>query len=129
MSTTTQARRTNPTPQRVPSLRSGLFITIGALALIAVGVFTIRIAIGTAGPVTEPARAAQAEAARWNGLAQMYAEQAADRERSLTAEAARWNGIAQRYAAPAANRERSLAAEAARWNGLAQLHATQGANP
>ena len=57
-------------------------------------------------------RAAQAEAARWTGLAKTYAASTGP-SRAISAYAARWTGLAESIQAPA-NRQRAVAAWIAR---------------
>jgi hypothetical protein len=66
-----------------------------AVALGVVAVLTVRLALATTDVVTRKERAVQAEAARWTGLAEAYADSRS--ERTASAEAARWTGLAQYY--------------------------------
>jgi len=105
---------------------SNVAVAASTLALVVIGVLTVRLAAASPVP-TARERAIQAEAERWSGLAQHYAEIGAARERALDAETARWTGLAGYYGAQAAHRQRVNAADAARWTALAEWYAEQSA--
>jgi hypothetical protein len=75
--------------------RFNLFLTITAPILLILAVLTIRLGLSQS---TDRQRADAAEAARWTGLAQLYALANAryDQQRADVAEAARWTGLALR---------------------------------
>jgi hypothetical protein len=62
-------------------------------------------------------RGQQADAARWQGLADAY-----NHQRALQADAARWQGLADAY-----NHQRALQADTNRWQGLADAYKRQRA--
>ncbi len=134
----------------------GLFLAAGLILSIAVSNVLAAVKSHPAAPGIEAGmlRGRQADAARWNAMAEHFAaKQASNLERSRIAEAARWNlmaahseigevislersriadaarytGLAANYAArQAANLERARMADAARWNLMAEHFA---ANP
>ncbi len=59
-------------------------------------------------------RVQSADAARWEALAQHYAEAQVNRERARDTDAARWEALAQHYAEAQVNRERARDTDAAR---------------
>jgi hypothetical protein len=68
-------------------------------------------------------RAIKANAARYNGLAEFYlTENEPSNQPAFEANAARYNGLAEFYLAKnEAERQRAIEAEAARYNGLAEF--------
>ena len=108
----------------------GLLLAAGLILSIAVLTVPAAVESHPAAPGIEAGmlRARQADAARWNAMAEYFAaRQASNFEHTRIADAARWNLMAEYFAAKqASSLERARLAEAARWNLMAEYFA---ANP
>jgi len=96
-----------------------------AIALLIVAVFTARMWAATAETASLAERARAADAARWAGLAESYANvipvtgAGSEFQRSAQADAARWQGMAEAYAYDS---QRAWDASSARYTALAESY-------
>jgi hypothetical protein len=128
MAAQASTQRASPAPVRLETRRRVPRLVVAGLAILAVlAVVTTFIAMPRVQVNSSLERGRQADAERYTALAEDYAANVVGAgERAIRAEAARLQGLADVYASRLAGRQRAAAAYAARLTALAEHYAAQG---
>jgi hypothetical protein len=121
MTTQTNVDRSNEAIQS-PTQINHLILRFVILALLITAVITAAYLVISPGEriIATNDRVIEAQAARFQGLADLFAEKEIALERSWSVSATRYQGLADAYAANNAALERGWDASAARYQGLAE---------